>query len=206
MGGPGVQRSIQLVKNLRGMGYEPHVITIKNEEVKRLSKLIDESLLDSLPKGTEITRLDSGVPFKLIAFLQKLKIYRLFWFFLYPFFWEQSALWPRRSFNKVMKLINEGNFDLLYTTSGPFSSIKLGAKIQRSSGLKWVADLRDPFTDAYAWQFPSKLHWKKMRRFEKKYFSKPDKLIVNTPEVKKLYLKRKLTSANKIKVITNGFG
>lgn len=204
-GGPGVQRSVKLVSNFREFGYEPIVLTIDYEDNYKFNDLVDESLLKSLPVDVKIHRIPSYIPYKLITVLRKLKLFRLFWYFLYPLFWEQSAMWPWKSFKKVKKIIKEEKIDLVYTSSGPFSTMILGRKIQKKNKIKWVADLRDPFTDAYSWQFPSKLHWMIMRMFEKFYFSKPDMLIVNTEEVRKLYLKRKLVPVSKIKVITNGY-
>ena len=135
----------------------------------------------------------------------KIKLYRLFWIFLYPLLWEWSLFWSLRNFKTAKKIIKEHQIDLVYTSSAPYSVLLLGNKLKRKLGVKWVADLRDPFTDAYAWQFPTKLHWKCMRIFEKQYFNKPDKLVVNTNEVKKLYLKRGLTHPEKITVINNGY-
>ena len=77
--------------------------------------------------------------------------------------------------------------------------------LKEKLGIKWVADLRDPFTDAYAWDFPSKFHWYYSRRFERKVFSVADKLILNTTETRDLYLKRKLTTEAKSICLTNGF-
>mgnify|MGYP001174917625 CR=1 FL=1 len=140
-----------------------------------------------------------------ISFLKKFKLYRLFWFFLYPIFWESSVLWSIFSYKRAKKTIFENNIKLVYTTSGPFSSMILGFLLKRNLKIKWVADLRDPLTESYFWDFPSKIHWYLCRLFERYIFKKPDSLIVNTEEVKKLYLKRKLVAENKITVINNGF-
>jgi hypothetical protein len=67
-----------------------------------------------------------------------------------------------------------------------------------------VADFRDPFTDGYQWDFPSKLHWYLARSIEKKILNTADHLVVNTPEVKKLMLSRDILNNDKITAITNG--
>jgi hypothetical protein len=77
--------------------------------------------------------------------------------------------------------------------------------LQKKTGVKWIADLRDPFTDAYAWLFPSKIHWLFARKIEASLLSKADLLIVNTNEVKKLFLKRGIGTEDSIRVITNGY-
>lgn len=205
MGGPGVQRSTRFVQYLHEFGYEPIVLTIKEEDIKLLGSSVDYSLMNFIPESTKIVRVSSAVPFKLSRLLVKLRIYRLFWFFLYPLFWERSALWPFKTFSDAEKIIRENGIELVYTSSGPFSSLILGNKLKSKLNIKWVADMRDPFTDAYAWSYPSKLHWRICRWFEKKFLSYADHLIVNTPEVKKLYINRGIKADKDISVITNGY-
>jgi glycosyltransferase involved in cell wall biosynthesis len=205
MGGPGVHRSLRFVSHLREFGFDPMVLTIKEEDIEKSKSTIDRSLLSKLPDDIIIQRVESGIPFKLSDILHRLKIYRLFWYFLYPYFWERSAMWPAKAINKAIELIDANNIEIVYTSSGPFSALKLGYLIKKKRNVKWVADLRDPYTDAYAWSYPSRIHWYLSRFKEKKWIGKCDHLIVNTPEVKKLYLKRGLKDESKITVITNGF-
>lgn len=204
-GGPGVHRSLNFVKYLRNFGYEPIVLTVNEDDIKKAGYLYDESLLSEIPHGIRIIRTPSFEPTALIKFLMSIRLYRFVWFIFYRFFWEWSVPWSSKIYQTAKKIVLEENIKLVYTSSSPFSVFYLGAKLKNNLGVKWVADLRDPFTDAYAWQFPSKLHWLLMRKFERKYFTIPDKLIVNTPEVMELYLKRKITSPEKITCLTNGF-
>jgi glycosyltransferase involved in cell wall biosynthesis len=161
--------------------------------------------MDYIPSGIEIIRVPSALPLKLNRFLNSIKIFRLFWFFLYPFFWERSAMWPFKTYKTAARIIKENNIKTVYTSSGPFSSLILGYLLKKRLGIKWVADMRDPFTDAYAWSYPSKLHWYLCRFFEKKFLSKASHIVVNTPEVKKLYLSRTMNDDSHITVITNGY-
>lgn len=203
--GPGVNRSLQFVKYLPDLGYDPIVLTIREADIRKFGATTDETLINKIPKNVKIYRIYDARPSGLIKLLQKIKLYRLFWFIFYPLFWEYSALWPFISYFKARRLVKTYDIKLVYTTSGPFSSMILGYLLQKQLRLKWVADLRDPFTDAYFWSFPSIIHWYLMRFFEKWLFSKPDILLVNTPSVKKLYIERNVLKADKIKVLTNGF-
>ena len=110
-----------------------------------------------------------------------------------------------KTYRVAAELITKNDIKIVYTSSSPYSALLLGKMLQKRLGIKWVADLRDPFTDGYGWQWPSKLHWRWGRMVEKKVLQKPDMLIVNTPETKKLYLQRKITNENRITVLTNGF-
>lgn len=205
MGGPGVTRSLNFVKHLRDYGYEPIVITIPREDIQSSGYPLDETLLQQVPSGIEIIRIATREPRKFRSALQKLKLFRLAWFFLYPLFWERSARWPSNVVRHVGDLIQQHNIRLVYTSCGPFSSALIGKQLKEKYGLKWVADLRDPFTDAYAWQFPGKLHWYFARRMEKKIFSQADKLIMNTNAARELFVKRGIHHPESIITITNGY-
>jgi hypothetical protein len=204
-GGAGVQRSTQLVKYLRGYGYDPVVLTVREEDVKSGGYQYDTTLLDQLPRDLTIVRTPSHEPTETVRTLMKWKLYRLAWFFRFGKYWEQSAQWPDKVFPVAAELVKTNNIRLVYTTSGPFSPMLLGKRLKEELGVKWVADLRDPYTDAYMWDFPSKMHWKRQRKFEQDVFTHADKLILNTPEVRKLYISRGLTTEDRSICITNGY-
>jgi hypothetical protein len=204
-GGPGVHRSISLVKHLRSYGYEPIVLTIREEDIRAGAYDWDDSLLKGLPEDLKIYRVPAYEPLKFIKRATKFKLFRLFWFFFYPRLWERPAQWPAKTLKAAEEIVRKHNIQLVYTSSGPFSAALLGLKLKRSLGLKWVADLRDPFTDGYQWDFPSKFHWLLARYFEKLYLSKCDHLIVNTPTVKRLMEDREVQHPEKISAIGNGY-
>jgi hypothetical protein len=205
MGGPGTNRSLRFVQELRSFGYEPVVLTITEEDLKAADYPMDNSLMNKLPPQLEIIRVPTSEPRRLRRLLVKLKLFRLAWIFLFPFFWERSARWFVKAIPVAEKLIREKQIRIVYTTSGPFSSAVIGYKLRKRSGIKWVADLRDPYTDAYAWQFPNKIFWKLCRRMEKKILGRADKLILNTPSTMELFSERGISKAHKMTVITNGF-
>ncbi len=205
MGGPGVNRSLQFVSRLTKYGYQVTVLTITEKNIADGIYPVDQSLLQYVPNNIEILRISTGEPVRLKKVLVKGKLYRLAWFFLYPLFWETSALWPFKAWIKARKVIRDNNIPLIYTSSGPFSPMLLAVFLKITTKCKWVSDLRDPYTDGYMWIFPSKIHWFFSRLCERAVLFFADKVIVNTPEVMKLYLKRKLVKKNKITCITNGF-
>lgn len=42
------------------------------------------------------------------------------------------------------RLLEDQDFDAVWTTSGPYAHLAIGANLQRECGVPWVADLRDP--------------------------------------------------------------
>lgn len=205
MGGPGTNRSVQFVKYLHELGYEITVLTITEEEVESGWYPVDRSMAHKLPEGIEVVRVPVKRWEKLKGISLKLRFYRVLWFFLFPMFWEGSAGWLKTTKGKMLELVRQKGIQVVYSSSGPYTPMRMAAWIKRKTGIKWVGDMRDPYTDAYAYRWPSKLHWHFCRWMEKRIFRQADKLVVNTPEVKKLYIKRGLLPENKIEVITNGF-
>jgi hypothetical protein len=204
-GGPGVHRSLNFVKYLREFGYDPIVLTVEVDDIKRAGYTMDESLLQQVPEGVQVVRTASHEPVHTIRTLMKLHLFRPVWFFFFPWFKEWAVRWPSHAYPVAEALIREHNIRLVYTSSSPYSSLVLGRKLQKRLGIKWVADLRDPLTDGYGWPWPSKLHWLFDRFWERRILGCPQMLIVNTPEVKELYLQRKISEENRIKVLTNGY-
>ena len=205
MAGPGVHRSLNFSKHLPDFAYQPIVLTIDLPGIRAANYTTDSTLLEDFPDSIEIYRTPYAQPSKWIRALNRLRIYRFFWAILYPIFWEKMALWPFKTLKTAKQIVQEHQIKLVYTSSGPFSSLILGYLLKKRLGTKWVADLRDPYTDAYSWRFPSYWHWLLSRKFESWILSKTDHLIVNTQAVKDLYIQRGILPATKITVIGNGY-
>ena len=163
MGGPGINRSLQFTKYLHEMGYEVHVLTVTEEDIAKGSYPADDTRLDEVPEGVHVYRSSIRYPNRFRSAMIRLKVFRLFWFFLYPIFWEPAARWAKNATPLARKIITEHNIPVVYTSSGPFTAARIGRRLRKSTGVKWVCDLRDPFTDAYFFSWPSKLHWRLSR-------------------------------------------
>lgn len=205
MSGPGVFRSFYFAKYLQECGYKPVVLTISLEDIKGTKVHTDKSLLEQLPEDLVILRRSTWEPRKFKQFFMRLRVFRILWYLFFPLFWETSALWPFSAYRCAKKAIKTYNIQTIYTTSGPFSAVLLGFWLKRFTNVKWVLDIRDPYTDGYMWQWPSKGHWLLSRWIERYLYQAADRVIVNTPEVRKLYVRRGLVSESKLTVLTNGY-
>lgn len=81
-------------------------------------------------------------------------------------FWERSAVRMGR------KIIKEHDIAIIYTTCLPFTSNKIGMQLKHLTGVKWVADFRDPITYAkrmYSDYFPVFAKQKKIEQDTFKY-------------------------------------
>jgi len=204
MGGPGTIRSVALVRYLAAYGYRPIVLTISENDVAEHWHPVDESM-SSWTDDVEVIRVPTREPRKLKKLLRRYRMFRPFRFLFFPVFWESSALWPFFAFKAAKTVIEKNNVRLIYSTSSPFSSMLLALMLKIRLNVKWIADLRDPYTDGYMWIWPSKLHWLVCRLFERIIMRIPDRVVVNTPEVERLFRKRNLVDDSKLLHLTNGF-
>lgn len=81
-------------------------------------------------------------------------------------FWERSAVRMGR------KIIKEHDISIIYTTCLPFTSNRIGMRLKHLTGVKWVADFRDPTTYAkrmYSDYFPVFAKQKKIEQDTFKY-------------------------------------
>nr|WP_319572708.1 glycosyltransferase family 4 protein [uncultured Draconibacterium sp.] len=160
-GGPGVQRVLKFAKYLPEFGWEPIILTVENGDYHA----IDKSLLKDIPKDLkihkiatfsvldlykkifgskkaissfELTKNEGGLRFKLIKWVRAN--------FFIP---DARGGWKRAAVKKGIEIIKEEKPDIIFTSSPPHSLQLIGLKLKRKTGLKWVADFRDPWTDAF---------------------------------------------------------
>jgi glycosyltransferase involved in cell wall biosynthesis len=205
LGGPGVYRAARFAQHLTEMGYDLHVLTVALSDIADGSYPADASMEKGLPADLNITRVSIGYPIKRRANLERMHLMRIVWTLCWFKWWEPSARWPKLCIDTATEIIQKEGIDIVWTSSGPFVATLLGYRLQRKCKVQWVADLRDPFTEAYFWTWPSKFHWYFSRWMEKRIWSKADKLVVTCPALKDQYLKRGITTPDKIAVITNGY-
>jgi glycosyltransferase involved in cell wall biosynthesis len=221
-GGAGVQRCLKWVKYLPALGVEPTVITVDPDQASYPVR--DESLLREVPPGVRVIRTATLEPFesyqkltgravphggfanegKPSAVQQAMRFVRGNFFLPDP-----RRGWNRYALAAVDKLLAAGEqFDAVLTSSPPHSTQLIGIEIQRKYGLRWLADLRDPWTDIY---YTKDLHrtppaaWLDAR-YERQVLTKADAVLVTSPETERLF-RRKLPdlAKGKIVVLPNGY-
>lgn len=206
--GGGVSRSVNLLKFLPEHGVDPIVVTagLSEEELARHS--LDESRLSELSSDLEVIRIPTRDPAKLKSMLRGVlgeRFYSYLNFLIFPLMHTHVTSWTFFNLLRVRSIVKERSIPIVYTTSPPHNQLFMGYFLKLTTSAKWVCDLRDPYTDGYQWHWPSKFHFGLARQLEKLFLKSADKIIANTPEVKRIYLKRGLAVEDKIEVITNGF-
>ncbi len=221
-GGAGVQRILKFVKYLPEFGYTPFVITVDDKVASY--PILDSSLLNDVPEDVKIFRTDSFEPLSILtkftgnkapyggfANKDKEKFSQKVLRFIRGNFFIPDARkgWVKHAYEKAVEVIQAEKIDIILISSPPHSSQLVGLRLKKKfPHLKWIADLRDPWTDIF--YYKDMLHTsvaaKRDSAFEKKVVEEADELIVVSNPIKKNYLDKsgKISEA-KIHIVPNGF-
>jgi glycosyltransferase involved in cell wall biosynthesis len=221
-GGAGVQRCLKFVKHLPEFGITPTVITVSEKEGSYA--VLDESLAADIPAGVRVIRTSTNEPFEWYKRLTGKKeipyggfanerresLAQKFFKFLRGnlFIPDARVGWNKYAIKAASKLLAEEQFEAVFTTSPPHSSQLIGLALKRQFGIRWIADLRDPWTDIYYYKDLQHTAWaKKMdARYEREVIEQSDALLVTSSDTKRLFLaKAPQVESAKIRVLPNGF-
>ena len=219
-GGSGVQRWLKFVKYFRDFGIEPIVLTV-TPEFAALPNL-DESLEQEIPAGIEVHKTRAKSPF---GFYKKIKkgavpnsgfagegkanlFDNLFRFIRGNFFIPDARIgWNKFALEKARELIHLHAIDTVITSSPPHSTQLIGLQLKKEFNIKWLADLRDPWTEIYYNKLLFRTNWAKKidYGYEQACLQNADTLIVVSEDIKRRFGEARETILEKIHVIPNGF-
>ncbi|WP_245897295.1 glycosyltransferase family 4 protein [Hymenobacter nivis] len=221
-GGAGVQRCLKWVKYLGDFGVEATVVTV--DATQATYPVLDESLAADVPAGVRVIRTPTSEPFESYKKLTGRAVpYGGFANEGKPGLMQQALRFvrgnlfipdPRRGWNKhalraVERLLAAGEtFDAVLTSSPPHSTQLIGLALQKRYGLRWLADMRDPWTDIYYYK---DLHHTPLAawldaRYERQVLMRADAVLVTSPETERLFrTKVPGLAAGKIHVLPNGY-
>ena len=163
-GGGGVQRWLKFARHLQGAGWEPVVIAPADAAYP----VFDPSLEADVPEGLEVHRVPIWEPFELAGRLlgqQATEVERLGassgdaeksssgsgrlakWVRGNLFIPDARVGWVGPVVRTAKRILTTGSVDAMITTGPPHSVHLAGLKIQAATGVPWVADFRDPWSD-----------------------------------------------------------
>ncbi len=198
-GGGGVQRWVKFVKYLREFGWEPIVFTPENPEIPSY----DESLMKDIPKDITVIKKPIWEPYSFYkrftgknekdriqtAFLTEKKSKSGFlesvsvWVRGNFFIPDARKFWIRPSVSFLTNFLKKEVVSAIITTGPPHSAHMIGLKLKSKTGISWLADFRDPWTnidfynDLKLSKYADKLHHK----LEKKVLQHADAVTVISP-------------------------
>lgn len=219
MGGGGVQRWLKFTKYLRNFNWEPVIYTPANADVANY----DESLLKEIPENLEVHKLPIWEPFDLYKrftgkgkdekvqpgflqesdsrpIMQKISV----WIRGNLFIPDAKKFWIRPSVKYLTDLIKKENIEVIISTGPPHSTHIIALKVKEKTGVKWLADFRDPWTniDYYNKLMLTRRADSRHRNLEKKVLSYADVVVTVSRSWARDF---ELTTGILPEVITNGF-
>jgi glycosyltransferase involved in cell wall biosynthesis len=213
-GGPAVQRNLQFVAPLQKTGWQPEILTVREGAFPNR----DASLLDAIPGDVPVHRTAAFDPLALYArltggdgmpagalgddegsWLEALAR----WIRANLFIPDARIGWWPFAVRRAQSLLATGRFDALLTTGAPHSVHLIGRTLHRSTGVPWVADLHDPWTDiSYYDELP---HTAAARRldahFERSVLQEASAVTTVSPSWAALFASK---AANRYAVVENG--
>ncbi len=213
-GGSGVQRWLKFVKYLPSFGIEPVVYTVENPSYA----ILDNTLQSEVPKdiivlkqpikepnrffslfGSSKKKVSAGFLDPKPSLLGKMAQYIRANYFI-P---DARKFWIKPSIKYLLEYLSKEKIDVIITTGPPHSLHLIGLQVKKKTGIKWIADFRDPWTDIdYFHQLPlTEKAKQKHHQLEKEVISSADQVIVVGKTMKNNFLQFN----KKIEVITNGY-
>lgn len=219
-GGGGVQRWLKFVKYFRQFGIEPIVFTPENPERPSL----DNSLLKEIPDNTEVINNVIWEPYSFYkkftgrnknekiqtAFLSEKKSKSSLledisiWIRGNFFIPDARKFWIKPSVRLLEEYLEKNRLDAIITTGPPHSAHMIGLNLKNKTGIPWLADFRDPWTniDYYKDLKLSKSADRKHHKLEKMVLETADAVSVISPG---MYREFEGIVKRKYHIIPNGY-
>ena len=202
------------------MGHNPIVVTVDEKYASYNQK--DYSLLKEIDnietyktKSFDLLKLysfiKSGNTTKSIpqSYIPNKSFFDKFTSFLrLNFFIPDSRVgWNKYAYKKVINIISNKKIDCLITTGPPHSTHLIGLKIHNKYKLKWIVDLRDPWTEIFYLKNRFRFHFseQKNKKLESEVLENSDAIITTVGEKYHKILSAKVSNKEKIFKIYNGF-
>ncbi|MDO9554312.1 glycosyltransferase family 4 protein [Rhodonellum sp.] len=214
--GSGVQRWLKFAKYLPDFGWDPVIFTPENPDFE----LRDESLLKEVEPQTEVLKFPIWEPYGIFRKLKGEKLgdtakvlekkeksildqlgISLRANLLVP---DPRVFWVRPSVKFLKDLVDQGQFQAVITTGPPHSMHLIGRNLKRKTGIPWLADFRDPWSQ---WEFLDALPMMKMvrnihKKLEMSVLKEADTITTISPTFQKDF---EALAHKKIHLLTNGY-
>jgi len=219
-GGAGVQRWLKFAKFLPEFGWEPVILTVDPQYAAY--PVTDNSLAGDLSPALRVFKtpavdyfsiyrkdkskiptagfansLDNTLKEKILRFVRGN--------FFIP---DPRKGWNKNALLKACEIIDNEGIKHIVTTSPPHSTQLIGLKIKkRFPGIKWIADLRDPWTDIYYYKhfYPTIISKWIDSGYERSVLKNADRIITVGASLKNTFSSKVNGIESKITVIENGY-
>lgn len=218
--GAGVQRWLKFSKYLSLYGWEPVILTV--DPAFAQYPATDKTLLDDIPGNISIFKTrarnyfrlagrdKSKIPTAGFANEEKKDMVSLLMRFARGNFFipDPRRGWNRHAFKQACTIIQNQNINRIITTSPPHSTQLIGLNLKKKfPHLRWIADLRDPWTDIYYYKELFHTPAAKLldSHYERTILRNADAVITVGDRLKIMFSSKVKGTEEKISVVTNGY-
>ena len=219
IGGAGVQRWLKHSKYLREFGWEPVIYTASNPD----RSIVDESLVAEIPEDIEVVFNRVFEPYDIYRALTGAKkseavshgftdatgksgiVNRLgMWVRANFFIPDARKFWIKPSIKVITKYLKTSPVDVIISTGPPHSMHLIAMELNKKTGIPWVADFRDPWTNNDFYDKLPLTKWADQRHksYELEVLQKASRVVTVSwnwaNQISEM-------SGRKVDVVTNGF-
>ncbi|MBK9256906.1 MAG: glycosyltransferase family 4 protein [Saprospiraceae bacterium] len=218
-GGGGVQRWLKFVKYLREFGWEPIVYTAENPDYP----IVDTSFLNEIQEDIQVLKHPIWEPYgffrKLTGKKSKEKMDPGYLSQGKNFGWKEKVavwirgnyfipdarcFWIKPSIKYLQNFLNDNKVDAIVSTGPPHSCHLIGLGLKKKTGIPWIADFRDQWTqiDYFKDLRLTSASENRHKQLEKEVLDTCDRVVTVGKNLAEGLL---LITQNEIHVITNGY-
>ena len=214
--GSGVQRWLKFAKYLPEYGWEPVIFTPENPDFELKDPSLEKDISPQLevikfpiwePYGIfrKLKSAPSGDPAKILEKKEKSVLDRLsIWLRANLLIPDPRVFWVKPSVSFLEEAIKKGQYQAIITTGPPHSMHLIGLRLHEKTGIPWLADFRDPWSQ---WEFLDTLPmlpWvrKYHRKLEEKVLMQANAITTISPTFQKDLAN---LAQREIHLLTNGF-
>lgn len=190
-GSSGIQRTLRFIQHLPKFGWKPMVLSANPRAYERTSEDLD----GDVPSDTIVRRafaLDTARHLSIGG--------------RYAAAWARPDRWVSWKFDAVrqgMRMIREFRPQIIWSTYPIATAHLIGAELHKRSGIPWVADFRDPMAqDDYPTDPTTR---QKLHDIEAEVVNRASLSVFTTPGAARICRQRYPESAERIRVIENGY-
>ncbi|MBC6410556.1 MAG: glycosyl transferase [Ekhidna sp.] len=211
-GGVGVQRWMNYVLQLKKRGWEPIILTPENpqfeirdeKQTARVAEIpvykipIREpfNFFHKLTGDKKKGKIQQGLVLENSrkSFVDKISV----WIRGNLFIPDSRVFWIRSAAKKANEIIQKEGINLMITTGPPHSIHLIGRNVKRKTGVKWLADFRDPWSK---WDILKRLKTSALSLY---FHERLEQSVINEANMVSTVSKQLAESFGKAEVLYNG--
>ena len=209
MGLSGVQRVTKFVKYLPDSGWQPHVITTGPvayyaHDPSMLEELEGRDIIIHRTQGADINAKlkDKGTVAMPREFVRKF-LRKASDTFYVP---DNKKAWSKQALELGRQLVKEHEFDVIFVSGPPFSTMSAAAQLSHESGVPLVVDYRDLWYGNQFHFYPTFWHSHKHQQLEREVLLVASRVTVTNRRIKEHLLRRHdFLTSEEVVIIPHGY-